>query len=485
MPDRHSLLRVMQPARDRVGPDALARTMRAYITVLVGAVVALAVVAELLVRSSRGVWAGGWTGVAVVAALALVAAVAERRRVSLGGSVESSISLLPTVFAAVVFGPVAALVVAAVSYLHELGGIRPKWAVFTCTRAIGGAAAGIAAGFAVRIGPNPHSLGATSLATAAAIVCAAGADLGFGALTYRLRRLGPPREFVVEVAPPLLLSMPLYAPLVLGLALAYDRVSPLVVPLFLIPALAAQRLFVLYQSERDLNRKVVATHHRLEAAHESFVNALVATLDARDPYTAGHSNAVAGYACDIAEAMGLDEQQQRLAERCGLLHDLGKTGIAPAVLEKPGALTLTERREMERHPVIGADILARIDDNHELATIVRHHHERIDGRGYPDGLSGDDIPLISRILAVADSYNAMTSDRPYRDAMPTHVARMRLAQAAGSQLDVAAVAAFERVLATADEDYRKARGERFAAEPIVADELIEAATPLLRLVSSG
>ena len=114
---------------------------------------------------------------------------------------------------------------------------------------------------------------------------------------------------------------------------------------------------------------------------------------------------------------------------------------------------------MEEHSVIGERILAKVDDYSEIAKIVRHHHERIDGQGYPDGLFGDEIPLLSRIIAVADAYNAMTSDRPYRDAMPSQVARMRLAQAVESQFDTTVTAAFEAILAGSDEAYRS--GTRF------------------------
>src|SRR5436305_12608306 len=116
---------------------------------------------------------------------------------------------------------------------------------------------------------------------------------------------------------------------------------------------------------------------------------------------------------------------------------------------------------MEEHPVIGERILAKVEDYADIATIVRHHHERVDGHGYPDELSGDDIPLLSRIIAVADAYNAMTSHRPYRDAMPSRVARLRLAQAVESQFDTAVVAAFEAILAGASEKYRLARGSAF------------------------
>jgi putative nucleotidyltransferase with HDIG domain len=223
-------------------------------------------------------------------------------------------------------------------------------------------------------------------------------------------------------------------------------------------------LFGLYQGERKLAEGLAEANTRLERANLAFATALVATLDARDRYTAGHSAAVAIYARDIAERLGLSEEQQQLAHLCGLVHDIGKIGLPPGLLEKPGALTLEERRQMEEHSAIGERILAKVEDYAEIAKIVRHHHERIDGMGYPDEISGDEIPLISRIIAVGDAYNAMTSNRPYRDAMPSRVARMRLAQGVEGQFDTSVVAAFEAILAGATEDYRTATREDFQLE---------------------
>jgi putative nucleotidyltransferase with HDIG domain len=163
--------------------------------------------------------------------------------------------------------------------------------------------------------------------------------------------------------------------------------------------------------------------------------------------------------------MDLSDADQELAHLCGLVHDVGKIGLPAGLLEKPGALSLEERRQMEQHSVIGERILRNVDDYAEIAEIVRHHHERVDGNGYPDRLEADTIPLLARIIAVADAYNAMTSDRPYRDAMPSRVARLRLAQAVGSQFDTSVVAAFEAILATASEDYRMGRASGFALRP--------------------
>jgi HD-GYP domain-containing protein (c-di-GMP phosphodiesterase class II) len=182
---------------------------------------------------------------------------------------------------------------------------------------------------------------------------------------------------------------------------------------------------------------------------------------------------VATYARDIAKRMALSEQEQDLAHICGLVHDVGKIGLTAGLLEKPGALSLEERRQMEQHPVIGERILRHVDDYGEIAAIVRHHHERVDGNGYPDHLVGDAIPLLARIIAVADGYNAMTSDRPYRDAMPSRVARLRLAQSVEAQFDTSVIAAFEAILAGSSEDYRLGRGSAFVLQSFAGTDVTE------------
>jgi putative nucleotidyltransferase with HDIG domain len=245
----------------------------------------------------------------------------------------------------------------------------------------------------------------------------------------------------------------LYSGVVSCLAYAYLAVSSWSVAFFLLPAVAAQRLFAMYQAQRQLAGDLVTVNQQLERANLSFAGALVATLDARDRYTAGHSAIVADYAYSVARAMGLPEREQQLAHLAGLVHDVGKIGVATSILDKPGPLTLEERRRMEEHSAIGERILAKVEAYGEIAEIVRHHHERVDGFGYPDGLAGEDIPLISRIICAADAYNAMTSDRPYRDAMPDSVARRRLLEAAGSQFDADVVDALLEILGPEREDF--------------------------------
>jgi putative nucleotidyltransferase with HDIG domain len=398
----------------------------------------------------------------LIAGLGAVAAIAEHGRVRITRYMEESISLLPTLFAAVVFGPLAALVVAAASMLGAFGSPYMKWATYTSARSITGGLTGLAA--TVVAGFSSTHIASVVMATTAGAVTSQVSDAALAALTLKVRNTGRPVDFLKTLGPLVLLAVPFYAPLVAVLAFAYRDVSPWTLPLFFVPALAAQGLFGLYQGERQLAEGLARANTRLERANLAFATALVATLDARDRYTAGHSAAVAIYARDIADRLGLSEEQQQLAHLCGLVHDIGKIGLPPGLLEKPGALTLEERKQMEEHSAIGERILAKVEDYEEIAEIVRHHHERMDGMGYPDAIAGDKIPLISRIIAVADAYNAMTSNRPYRDAMPSRVARMRLAQGVEGQFDTAVVAAFEAILAGATEDYRTARREDFHLE---------------------
>jgi putative nucleotidyltransferase with HDIG domain len=391
----------------------------------------------------------------VIALLAIVAAVAERSRVELSSNLSESISLVPTLFAAVVFGPLASMAVAAASFLPELRAPYLKWASYTASRALTAACTGAVA-LAIKAGLS-SSFAALVTATLVGAVVSQSLDASFAAVALRLRRQAGVMETLRTLVPLALAAVPLYGPVVAFLAFAYVDLSPFTLLLFFVPALAAQRLFSMYQDQRRLADELAIANEALERANLSFASALVATLDARDQYTAGHSAAVAIYARDIAARMGLTSEEQQLVHVCGLVHDIGKIGLPAGLLEKPGSLTLEERREMQRHSEIGERILANVDTYAEIASIVRHHHERVDGEGYPDRLAGDEIPLLSRIIAVADAYNAMTSNRPYRDAMPSSVARMRLAQAVESQFDTTVTAAFEATLAARSEAYRMGR----------------------------
>jgi putative nucleotidyltransferase with HDIG domain len=399
----------------------------------------------------------------IIAGLALLAAVAERQSVPLTRNTEGSVAFLPFVFTAVAFGPFAALVVGALAGVGDFRRPYLRSAVYLPIRALTAAAAGLAAS-EVRPPVELNTLGVILLATLAASIANEVTDLLFNLGTQAVRRAGSAYSLLRALGPLLLVQNLLYTPLVALLVYGYRLYSVAIVGAFLVPAIALQRVIHLYQTQREAVSDLEHLNARLERANLSFASALVATLDARDRYTAGHSAAVAVYCRDIAERMGLDEEHQQLVHLCGLVHDIGKVGLPPGLLEKAGALTLEERRQMEQHSVIGERILSKVEDYSDIARIVRHHHERVDGLGYPDNLQGDEIPLLSRIIAVADAYNAMTSDRPYRDAMPSRVARLRLAQAVESQFDTSVVAAFEAVLAGSSDAYRSGQREDFSIE---------------------
>ncbi len=172
---------------------------------------------------------------------------------------------------------------------------------------------------------------------------------------------------------------------------------------------------------------------------------LAETLDLRDVGTARHSETVGRYAEQIARALGWDPARVARVRAAGILHDIGKLGISDAILHKPGKLDAAEWEEMERHPELGARILEHANLR-DIAGWVLAHHERIDGAGYPRRIAGDEIPVEARILAVADAYEAMTADRPYRRALPAAVARAQLEHGAGTQFDAGIVAAFAALL---------------------------------------
>jgi putative nucleotidyltransferase with HDIG domain len=399
-----------------------------------------------------------WPAIVVLGGISMLA---ERRSVHIGSNAQVSVSVLPIMFSAVVFGPLAAMAVGAIGILVDFRRPYVRWATWTSWKAISSGLAGVVAAIVLAEGSSFVRL---FLAVTLAVLTEAVVDAVVGGLVVAIRGSGNFSCFAKQLKPVLLGTSPLYSPVIVLLVYAYEQFSVWGLVLFFVPALAAHRLHGLYYAQRETTEKLQVANERLERASLSFATALVAALDARDQYTAGHSAAVAVYARDIAERLGLTEEEQQLAHLCGLVHDIGKVGLPAGLLEKPGKLTLEERRRMEEHSVIGERILANVDDYAEIARLVRHHHERMDGNGYPDRLAGDKIPLVSRILAVADAYNAMTSGRPYRDAMPSRVARFRLAQAAGTQFDTTVVAAFEAILAGASENYLSGARPDFALE---------------------
>jgi putative nucleotidyltransferase with HDIG domain len=192
----------------------------------------------------------------------------------------------------------------------------------------------------------------------------------------------------------------------------------------------------------DLSR----AYYELEDLFMGFVKAMVNALEAKSPWTRGHSERVTAFAQEIACEMKLSEELRKEVTIASLLHDIGKIGTYGSILEKGGGLSDKEYDIVKKHPVQGADILRGIKHFENVALMVRHHHERMDGTGYPDRLKGDRIPLGARIVYVADAFDAMTETRPYRKSMSIEEALSELRKNAGTQFDPAVVEAWIRVL---------------------------------------
>ena len=199
--------------------------------------------------------------------------------------------------------------------------------------------------------------------------------------------------------------------------------------------LRVRHLLDLIRLQKDLHAEVVKKTREIEGLSLHVVHTLADAIDAKDAYTKGHSGRVADYSREIAKRYGYSPERQEEIYMMGLLHDVGKIGVPDAVINKPGKLTDEEYDKIKTHPGRGARILENIVEMPKLATGARWHHERFDGRGYPDGLAGEDIPEEARIIAVADAYDAMTSHRSYRDVIPQEVVKGELEKRSGTQFD--------------------------------------------------
>ncbi|MER3397975.1 MAG: phosphohydrolase [Chloroflexota bacterium] len=230
---------------------------------------------------------------------------------------------------------------------------------------------------------------------------------------------------------PLLLNYAAVLPTGLAFAILWQT-QPLSVVLTIVPLIAIRQSFE------------IATRLRHET--EEALYALVRVLHERDGETADHSEREARYAEKVARRLGLTDDEIRVIVQAARLHDIGKVGIRDSVLRKAGPLTTEEWAEMTRHPVIGSEILNYLSLFRKGAKLVRHHHERYDGKGYPDGLKGEEIPLGSRIIAVADAFDAMISDRPYRKGLPVEEALRRLVAEAGRQFDPVVVGTLIKIV---------------------------------------
>ena len=221
-------------------------------------------------------------------------------------------------------------------------------------------------------------------------------------------------------------------------------------------AASRQRQLERYAADlREVFKQERARAQELRRSYRATVRALSNAVEARDAYTGKHAERVTAYGMELARAVGLSIEESPQIEFGFLLHDIGKVAVPDAILFKTSKLTEKEYALIAQHPVVGAEILRDVDFIGEGKLVVRHHHERWDGDGYPDGIAGEDIPLASRITLVCDAWHAMTSDRPYRRRMSVGSALAELRRNAGSQFDPAVVAAFDAI---PDEQFARLRG---------------------------
>jgi putative nucleotidyltransferase with HDIG domain len=259
-------------------------------------------------------------------------------------------------------------------------------------------------------------------------------------------------------------SLAVLAGLGLTIAALYAEAGIVAVVLLFIPLFASQYMFKLLVREKEhLTRQRELTDKYLEM-NLGLAAAMVVLLDSKDEYTANHSAAVAMYCRDMALAAGMSEEQAEEVHLAGLLHDLGKVGTPDAILRKDSSLDDDEWDFIHQHPEKGAEVLSHLAAYQNVADIVRYHHERLDGSGYPQGLAAPDIPEASKILAVADTYHAMTSDRPYRGALSSFEALKELRAMSGTVLDSRYIEVLASILRDKDLAYRDGTATDFMDE---------------------
>jgi putative nucleotidyltransferase with HDIG domain len=433
--------------------DTQALRLRTYI----GAQSALAIFAIGVAIVHTGV--PNWT---VTIVLAAVTAIAERLAPRVSATVVVSVSFLPVALAAVLFGPAAAGIVAACGMLgYVVEWPLNRFAFFTSARALGGAAAGLCAQLVIPAGSNVVSLPRLLVAAAAASAAWTVVDFATNSVVGSLRGVISPRALWRNMRGTVMVAVALYIPVTALFAYAYLGAGEWVLAFFAIPTAAAHltlRALANLTTSRDelaeANRKLEQSNLQLRRVNLSFTRAMVRALDARDNWTANHSTAVAAYSRDICERMGLPPEVCERVHLVGMVHDVGKIAVPSEILQKTSALTDDEWALMREHSAEGEQILREVEGYADIAAIVRSHHERWDGAGYPDRIAGEDIPELARVIAVADSYNAMTTARPYRGPMTPEQAIEQLVRGKGTQFEVGPVDAFIAVLADADEGYR-------------------------------
>ncbi|MCU0265437.1 MAG: HD-GYP domain-containing protein [Actinomycetia bacterium] len=402
---------------------------RLYISAAILAACVLVVLALL----ARPDWA-------VVISFAVLTVVLERTSTGVGnqsqgqGSIAFFMTLPTTIAAAILTGWAGATLVGAAGLLHAAPSRLPtvkrlfNGAQFTLSAAAAGLAFELLGTFLADGGPA-----ALVLQVVAANVVYSVVNAGLLTAVLWLAQGAPPAAVLtgtIARTAPVYLG---YGLLGVALAMLWEIGGPLPTVLGLLPLLVARWAFLQYARERE--------------AYEATIRTLVKAVEQKDFYTRGHSERVSTASVMIARAIGMREERVTAIAYAGILHDVGKLGVPTKVLQKTGRLTEDEFAAIKRHPVRGREMLSDIEFLDEAFEGILHHHERMDGRGYPRGLVGDDIPEFARIIAVADAFDSMTSTRSYRDARTVPEAVRELQRCRGTQFDPVMVDAMVRALA--------------------------------------
>ena len=396
-----------------------------------------------------------------LALLTLLAVLADRLAITIYGETRLSVSFIPIFAVAVLYGPsgvaiAGPIAAVAVHIPHRILSPRVPFDIGNVTLlAILGAITFEAMAGNARDELRPVMLPAALVAAAVAYTVNAYLVSQVASLTTGRSVL----EVWLEKGRWIFPHYVVYGLLGLALALAYRALGVTGLLAFVAPTLMMQwsikqyvertteTVTALRRKNEELegaNREILKMTETLKETYDGTLEALVTALDARDRETKGHSTRVTEYTLDIARRLGFKPETPIWEDmkRAALLHDVGKIGVSDFILHKPGPLTPEEWEEMRRHPVIGYEMLKGVRFLAGPTEIVRSHHERFDGKGYPRALGGEDVPLGARIFAVADTFDAMTSDRPYRRALPWEAARDEIVRHSGTQFDPQVVEAF-------------------------------------------
>ncbi|MHB0866717.1 MAG: HD-GYP domain-containing protein [Thermoleophilia bacterium] len=401
--------------------------------------------------------------------LTLIAWVAETQAVQFSKRLHVSCANLPVLLGVFFLGPAPSALIASISILAR---IRDKDLLEIFFNFVANAVPVmlVASLFQFLHGPLGFSIPITNISLG--FIGAAGisgflwevADFGLVAtrvfLRYNIKMVSLWKNNFIPALPSQLIILGV------GLVIAaiYIKAGIAATALFFIPILASQHVYKLLVQQKELLSEQTKLSQDLMDMNIGQAGALIMLLDSKDHYTASHSAGVAMYCRDMGRMMGMTEDEQRIAHMAGLLHDLGKVGTPDSVLKKQGDLTPKEWEQIKEHPTTAADVLSQLATHKEIAIIIRHHQEKFDGSGYPDGLVGEDIPELSRMLSVADTYHALTSTRPYREAKSPFEALIILRRVAGTQLDPKYVEVMAQVLKNEDLSYREGSKADFLTE---------------------